>query len=66
MQILKRGKNKSNPLINKIWKKKCDKCGCKFKFDFYDTYIGESVLGVYNYYVNCPQCEKPHYVSNVL
>lgn len=66
MEILKQGNKNQNRLANKVWKKKCDKCGCKFKFNFDDTHLELSVIDVMNYYVNCPQCGKTHFVTTKL
>lgn len=63
MKILKRGNKSQKFPINKIWKKKCNRCGCKFEFDFFDTYLAPSILGTINYYIKCPQCDESYYVA---
>lgn len=65
MKILKRGTKSQKSLENKIWRKKCDKCGCKYEFEFSDIYIAKSWLLEDNYYVNCPQCSRSHFVTHV-
>ena len=66
MKILKKGTRNQKLLENKTWKKKCQKCGCKFEFNFSDTYVAKSVLQIDNYYVDCPQCSKSHFVDKKL
>lgn len=56
MKILKRGKAPQYPKHKTL---KCRECNSKLKVDFTDCYSGESVLGVLNYYVQCPVCGNP-------
>lgn len=63
VKILKRGNKSQKFPINKIWKKKCKKCGYKFEFDYFDIYPALSVLGTTNYYIRCPQCDESYYVA---
>ena len=61
MKILKRGILPQDKLKDKIFKQKCERCGCKFEFNFSDTYYKISVDGTLNHYVRCPQCRKSYF-----
>ena len=73
MEILKKGKKNPSDLRNKVkkyfdhksWlrKEKCKECGTKFRYHLTeDTYVGTSVIGQKNYYVDCPVCKKSIFV----
>ena len=70
MEIIKAGKKfkwrkpPEQKYFNK--KKRCKKCGCKFRFNFEDIEKAYSVIGIKNYYIHCPQCNYAIYLSEVI
>lgn len=70
MEIIKAGKkfkgvkSPEQKYFNK--KKRCKKCGCKFRFNSEDIEEAYSVIGIKNYYVRCPQCNYAIYLSEVI
>jgi len=62
MKILWSGKNKS-PKKKRIIR--CKGCGCIFIATIENAYIANSVLGIDNYYVDCPECERSNLYQNI-
>lgn len=63
MKILKKGKGIKYPKHKKI---RCDACGTKIRVDFEDCYKSHSVLGILNYYVACPICNRSLFYCDYL